>query len=171
MHTFAAVSFRDERKKRKMYKTRERRERFPDAHTAQNNKNKNNRRRRALKKTTHQTPHAADDKPVGNPGGDRTDADESRERRSRIRSSHLMVYSFYSSEDFVFTTVRPFPIEMSPLFKTIYDDDAKRDDDALCWCAKRSFSVSRSLCLLEEDFESIDDSFLSSSSSVYQREF
>ena len=87
----------------------------------------------------------------------------------------MMVYSFYSSEDFVFTTVRPFPIEMSPLFKTIYDDDAKRDDDARCWwCAKRSFSVSRSLCLLEErrdEFESIDDSFLSSSSSVYQREF
>jgi len=75
----------------------------------------------------------------------------------------------------VFKMVRPFPIEMSPLFKTIYDDDAKRDDDARCWwCAKRSFSVSRSLCLLEErrdEFESIDDSFLSSSSSVYQREF
>jgi len=37
---------------------------------------------------TYQTPHAADDKPVGNPRGNRADADESRERRSRIRS-HL----------------------------------------------------------------------------------
>ena len=36
---------------------------------------------------TYQTPHAADDKPVGNPGRNRADADESRERRSRIRRS------------------------------------------------------------------------------------
>jgi hypothetical protein len=68
----------------------------------------------------------------------------------------------------VFTTVRPFPATKFLHFSKRYDDDAKRDDDELCWCAKRSFSVSRSLCLLEEDFESID-SFLSSS--VYQREF
>ena len=51
-------------------------------------------KKKTKKKKTHQTPHAADDKPVGNPGGDRTDADESRERRSRIRSSHDG-YSFY----------------------------------------------------------------------------
>ena len=43
---------------------------------------------------TYQTPHAADDKPVGNPRGNRTDADESRERRSRIRS-HLVMCSFF----------------------------------------------------------------------------
>ena len=74
-------------------------------------------KKKTKKKKTHQTPHAADDKPVGNPGGDRTDADESRERRSRIRSSHDGV--FFLLLKIVFTTVRPFPIEISPLFKTI----------------------------------------------------
>ena len=98
----------------------ERHERDSPTHTSAEQQQKQEQpKKKTKKKKTHQTPHAADDKPVGNPGGDRTDADESRERRSRIRSSHLMVYSFYSSEDFVFTTVRPFPIEIAPLFKTI----------------------------------------------------
>ena len=108
-----------------------------------------------LLKKTHQTPHAADDKPVGNPGGNRTDADESRERRSRIRSSHGILFS----EEFLM--VRPFPIEIALHFQN--DDDAKRDDER--WCTKRS-GISRILCLLEErDDESID-SFLLLSSSV-----
>ena len=171
MHTFAAVSFRDERKKRKKCIKLERDERDSPTRTqsAENNKNKTNRRRRrALKKTTHQTPHAADDKPVGNPGGHRTDADESRKRRSRIRSSHDGV--FFLLLKIVFKRWSVLFQSKFLHFSKRYDDDAKRFDDALCWwCAKRSFSVSRSLCLLEEDFESIDDSFLSSS--VYQREF
>ena len=158
MHTFAAVSFRDERKKRKKCIKLERDERDSPTRTqsAENNKNKNNRRRRrALKKTTHQTPHAADDKPVGNPGGNRTDADESRERRSRIRSSHGILFS----EEFLM--VRPFPIEIALHFQN--DDDAKRDDER--WCAKRGGVCPRILCLLEErDDESIIDSFLLSSS-------
>ena len=106
-----------------------------------------------LLKKTHQTPHAADDKPVGNPGGNRTDADESRERRSRIRSSHGILFS----EEFLM--VRPFPIEIALHFQN--DDDAKRDDER--WCTKRS-GISRILCLLEErDDESIDSFLLSSS--------
>ena len=116
---------------------------------------------------TYQTPHAADDKPVGNSRRNRADADESRERRSRIRSSHDGV--FFLLLKIVFKRWSVLFQSKFLHFSKRYDDDAKRFDDALCWwCAKRSFSVSRSLCLLEEDFESID-SFLSSS--VYQREF
>ena len=161
---------RREKETKEMYKTRERRERFPDAHTKRREQQKQEqpkKKKSSKEETTHQTPHAADDKPVGNPGGDRTDADESRERRSRIRSSHDVV--FFLLLKIVFQMVRPFPNSKFLHFSKRYDDDAKRDDDARWWwCAKRSFSVSRSLCLLEEDFESID-SFLSSS--VYQREF
>ena len=52
-------------------------------------KNASRRRRRRRKRTTttHQTPHPADDEPVGNPRRDRADANETRQRRSRIRSS------------------------------------------------------------------------------------
>jgi hypothetical protein len=139
-----------------MYKTRERRERFPDAHTKRREQQKQEqpkKKKSSKEETTHQTPHAADDKPVGNPGGNRTDADESRERRSRIRSSHGILFS----EEFLM--VRPFPIEIALHFQN--DDDAKRDDER--WCTKRS-GISRILCLLEErDDESIDSFLLSSS--------
>jgi len=118
-HLPPSVSETRERNERCIKLERETREIPRRTQSAEQQQKQEQPKKKTKKKKTHQTPHAADDKPVGNPGGDRTDADESRERRSRIRSSHLMVYSFYSSEDFVFTTVRPFPIEMSPLFKTI----------------------------------------------------
>ena len=66
---------------------------LPQDHTKK--KREKHKREREREKTsalfTHQTPHPADYKPVGNPGRDRSHAHESRQRRSRIRS-HLPLF-------------------------------------------------------------------------------
>ena len=78
---------------------RERKDDDDDDSPKKRNKNSSRRRRRRRKRTppttTHQTPHPADDEPVGNPRRDRADANETRQRRSRIRSSrssHNVLY-------------------------------------------------------------------------------